>query len=69
MKHEDMMIFHKIKYKHIGILFTLMGAASSYWTVEPKTVTVAGMFSIVCCIILIIAILARIINKWDDEIL
>ena len=69
MKHEDIMIFHKIKYKHIGMLLLLGGAASSYWTVDPKTVTVVGMFSVICCVVLIIAIIVKIIHNWEDEIL
>ena len=69
MKHEDIMIFHRIKYKHIGTLLLLAGAISSYWTVQPKDITVSGMFSIVCCILLGIAIIARIISRWDEEIL
>ena len=69
MKHEDIMIFHRIKYKHIGSLFLLVGAISSYWTVQPKDITVSGMFSVVCCIILVMILLFKFLRNWDDEIL
>lgn len=71
MKHEDLMIFHRIKYKHIGILLVVLGAISTYWTVDPtgKTMTAMGIYSLTSCILLFIGVIAKLINNWDDEIL
>lgn len=62
------MVLHKIKYKHIGIMFILAGAISGYWTINPKTV-ILGAISFICCVIVLIAIIGRILHKWNDTIL
>lgn len=62
------MVLHKIKYKHIGIMFILAGAISGYWTINPKTV-ILGAISLVCCFILLIVIIGTIIRRWDETIL
>ena len=71
MKHEDIMIFHRIKYKHIGTLLLLLGAISAYWTVDlsSPTITAYGMASFMCCFALGMILLFKFISNWNDEIL
>ncbi len=65
------MIFHRIKYKHIGILLLLLGAISAYWTVDlsSSTMSALGMTSFFCCIALAVIIVIKILEKWNDTVL
>ena len=73
MKHSDLMILHKIKYKHIGMILLILGALSTKWTFKyfnlHEKLFLLSAISITCLIILIILIIGYIIENWDKTIL
>lgn len=75
MKHSDLMVLHKIKYKHIGIMLLMMGALSSIWTFEGFEKGAGflpflyAIISSICILVLVIGTISHIGENWEKTIL
>lgn len=70
MKHSDLMILHKIKYKHIIQIMISIGAISSYWVVnDDKKTEPLEFLCIICCLICLFSVFLFFARNWNKPLL
>lgn len=75
MKHSDLMILHKLKYKHIGMMLLIIGAISLKWTYKYFNVRgdlilfMSAIGSLICTVLLCFIILHHMVENWNKTVL
>jgi hypothetical protein len=76
MKHSDLMILHKIKYKHIGMIMLVLFSLSLIWT-HPYLVFkrdtvglwICSAIGVLSFMVLVINILDHFSKNWNKTVL